>query len=456
MQNSNLQQNPNPILLQRLERINPISIDGRVSRAVGLTIEGTGPVSSIGQSCRIVTHDGDPGVEAEVIGFRDDRVLVMPLGEVRGIGPGSRLLFEDRNPSVGVSNSLLGRILDGMGRPIDGKGPLSSLETYPLYSPSLNPLQRQRIAQPLDLGVRAINGLLTCGRGQKVGIFAGSGIGKSVLLGMMCRHTAADVTVLGLIGERGREVKEFIEKEIGDEGLQRTVVVAATSDQSPLVRLRGAFIATAIAEYFRDHGKDVLLMMDSLTRVAHAQREVGLAAGEPPTSKGYPPSVFAVLPRILERVGPIDQGSLTGLYTVLVEGDDLTDPVADFIRAILDGHIVLSRELASRGHYPAIDILQSISRVMPDIADSGHISAARSLLGILATYRNAEDLINLGAYRAGTNSHLDVAVAMMEHLRPFLQQAVTDRADLASSLQKLHELVLRAQEMGKNFMGGRQ
>ena len=448
--------NRNPNLLHRLDRINPVTIDGRVSRAVGLTIEGTGPVSSIGQTCRIVTNDHDVGVEAEVIGFRDDRVLVMPLGEVRGIGPGSRLIYEDRIPSVGVGTALLGRILDGMGRPIDDKGPVSWVETYPLFSPSLNPLERQRISQPLDLGVRAINALLTCGRGQKVGIFAGSGIGKSVLLGMMCRHTAADVTVVGLIGERGREVKEFIEEEIGEEGLRRTIVVAATSDQPPLVRLRGAFIATAIAEYFRDQGKDVLLLMDSLTRVAHAQREVGLAAGEPPTSKGYPPSVFAVLPKILERVGAIDHGSLTGLYTVLVEGDDLSDPVADFIRAVLDGHIVLSRELASRGHFPAIDILQSISRVMPDMAEPSHLSSARMILDMLATYRNAEDLINLGAYRTGTNSRLDVAVAMMEHLRPFLQQEVADRADLAGSLQWLQKLTTLAQEMGKKFTDGRQ
>lgn len=445
-----------PTLLHRLDRINPISIDGRVSRAVGLTIEGTGPVSSIGQVCRIVTNENTAGVEAEVIGFRDDRVLVMPLGEVRGIGPGSRVIYEDRVPSVGVSPALLGRILDGMGRPIDDKGPVPSLQAYPLYSSSLNPLERERISQPLDLGVRAINALLTSGRGQKVGIFAGSGVGKSVLLGMMCRHTAADVTVLGLIGERGREVKEFIEKELGEEGLRRTVVVAATSDQPPLVRLRGAFIATAIAEYFRDQGNDVLLLMDSLTRVAHAQREVGLAAGEPPTSKGYPPSVFSVLPKILERVGPIERGSLTGLYTVLVEGDDLSDPVADFIRAILDGHIVLSRELASRGHFPAIDILQSISRVMPDIAAPTHITSARMILDILATYRNAEDLINLGAYRSGTNPRLDIAVAMMEHLRPFLQQEVADRADLASSLQWLQLLMTRVQEMGKNFTDGRQ
>lgn len=438
---------PRSTLLQRLDDIRPVKIHGRVCRAVGLTIEGTGPVSSVGQSCHIVSPDGNE-VEAEVVGFRDDRVLVMPLGDVRGIGPGSRLVYQPENPTVGVGTGLLGRILDGLGHPLDGKGPVSLTDSYPLYSPSLNPLDRARITQPLDLGIRAINGLLTCGRGQKVGIFAGSGVGKSVLLGMMCRQTAADVTVLALIGERGREVKEFIEKELGEEGLQRTVVIAATSDQPPLVRLRGAFIATAIAEYFRDQGQQVLLLMDSLTRVGHAQREVGLAVGEPPTSKGYPPSVFTVLPRLLERVGPTTSGSLTGLYTVLVEGDDLADPVADFVRAILDGHIVLSRELASRAHYPAIDVLQSVSRVMPDIVESSHIESARALMELMSLYRNAEDLINLGAYRSGSNPRLDLAVAMMDPITQFLRQDIVERADLATSLQGLSQLVTQAQELG--------
>jgi len=387
-------------------------------------------------------------VEAEVVGFRDNRVLVMPLGEVRGIGPGSRLMYEPDNPSVPVGPGLLGRILDGLGHPLDGKGPVPATTSYPLYSPSLNPLDRARITKPLDLGVRAINGLLTCGGGQKVGIFAGSGVGKSVLLGMMCRQTAADVTVLALIGERGREVKEFIEKELGEEGLRKTVVIAATSDQPPLVRLRGAFIATAIAEYFRDQGRDVLLLMDSLTRVGHAQREVGLAVGEPPTSKGYTPSVFTILPRLLERVGPTTTGSLTGLYTVLVEGDDLADPVADFVRAILDGHIVLSRELASRAHFPAIDVLQSVSRVMPDITEPAHMDSARALKELLSLYRNAEDLINLGAYRSGSNPRLDLAVSMMDPITQFLRQGISERADLATSLQGLDQLVAQARELG--------
>ncbi len=434
-------------LLQRLDDIRPIKVHGRVCRAVGLTIEGTGPVSSIGQSCQIISPAGDC-VEAEVVGFRDNRVLVMPLGEVRGIGPGSRLLYQPDNPRVAVGPGLLGRILDGLGHPLDGQGPVSFPTSYPLYSPSLNPLDRARITKPLDLGIRAINGLLTCGGGQKVGIFAGSGVGKSVLLGMMCRQTAADVTVLALIGERGREVKEFIEKELGEEGLKRTVVIAATSDQPPLVRLRGAFIATAIAEYFRDQGRDVLLLMDSLTRVGHAQREVGLAVGEPPTSKGYPPSVFTVLPRLLERVGPTTKGSLTGLYTVLVEGDDLADPVADFVRAILDGHIVLSRDLASRAHFPAIDVLQSVSRVMPDIAEPSHMDSARALKELMSLYRNAEDLINLGAYRSGSNPRLDLAVAMMDPITQFLRQGISERADLATSLHGLDQLIAQARELG--------
>ena len=438
---------PRTTLLQRLEDIHPIKIHGRVCRAVGLTIEGTGPVSSVGQGCHIVSPTGHC-VEAEVVGFRDDRVLVMPLGEVRGIGPGSRLVYQPDNPQVRVGSGLLGRILDGLGNPLDGKGPVPATDSYPLYSPSLNPLDRARITQPLDLGIRAINGLLTCGRGQKVGIFSGSGVGKSVLLGMMCRQTAADVTVLALIGERGREVKEFIEKELGEEGLKQTVVIAATSDQPPLVRLRGAFIATAIAEYFRDQGRDVLLLMDSLTRVGHAQREVGLAVGEPPTSKGYPPSVFTVLPRLLERVGPTTEGSLTGLYTVLVEGDDLSDPVADFVRAILDGHIVLSRELASRGHFPAIDVLQSVSRVMPDISEPSHLASARALMELMSLYRNAEDLINLGAYRSGSNPRLDLAVAMMEPITQFLRQGISENADLATSLQEVEQLLAQAQERG--------
>ena len=311
----------------------------------------------------------------------------------------------------------------------------------------MNPLNRERITQPMDLGVRVINAMLTCGVGQKLGIFAGSGVGKSVLLGMICRHTSADVNVIALIGERGREVKEFIEKELGEEGLNRSVVVVATSDQPPLVRLRAVFVATAIAEYFRDQGNDVLLLMDSMTRLAHAQREIGLAVGEPPTTKGYPPSVFTLLPKVLERVGKVGKGSITGLYTVLVEGDDLTDPIADSVRSILDGHIVLSRSLAMQGHFPAVDVLQSISRVMPDVVTLAQMASVRSLLEILSIYRNAEDLINLGAYQPGTNAKLDVAIAMRESIQTFLQQEQGQRVGLAESLQGLEKVVSQSREI---------
>lgn len=432
---------PTRNLLHRLNHLHPIKFNGRVARAVGLTIEGTGPVSSIGQSCSILTGQGNAGVKAEVVGFRGNRVLLMPLGDVRGIGPGSRLVYESASPVVGVGPALLGRVIDGVGNPLDGQGPLSISAQYPLYNPVINPLERERITQPLDLGIRAINALLTCGSGQKMGIFAGSGVGKSVLLGMICRHTAADINVIALIGERGREVKEFIEKDLGPEGLKRSIIIAATSDQPPLVRLRGAFLATAIAEYFRDQGNHVLLLMDSVTRLAHAQREVGLAVGEPPTSKGYPPSVFTMLPKILERVAPARGGTMTGLYTVLVEGDDLSDPIADSVRSILDGHIVLSRDLAAKGHFPAIDILQSVSRVMPDIVEPDHLMASRFLLELMAVYRDTEDLLNLGAYRPGANPRIDLAVGMMDSITSLLRQNIHERAGLAESLQDLKGIV---------------
>jgi flagellum-specific ATP synthase len=401
-------------------------------------------MSSIGQSCHIVTGRDEDPVEAEVVGFRGNRVLLMPLGEVRGIGPGSRLVYESHHPAVSVSPAMLGRVLDGCGRPLDGRGPLPTGQTYPLYRPIINPFHRDRITRPLDLGIRAINSLLTCGSGQKVGIFAGSGVGKSVLLGMICRHTEADVNVIALIGERGREVKEFIEKDLGPEGLARSVIVAATSDQPPLVRLRGAFLATTIAEYFRDQGKQVVLMMDSVTRLAHAQREVGLAIGEPPTSKGYPPSVFTLLPKILERVASAQGGTMTGLYTVLVEGDEMSDPIADSVRSILDGHIVLTRELAAKGHFPAIDILQSVSRVMPDIVTPEHMESARFLKELMAIYGEAEDLINLGAYRTGANPRIDLAVQFIEPIRAFLRQQVDESGELAKSLQSLQVMVEEA------------
>ena len=394
--------------------------------------------------------------EAEVVGFRGDRVMLMPFGEMQGISTGDRILFEPRPVQVPVGPLVLGRVLDGLGRPIDGKGPIPFAEHYPLNGNIPSPLERDRISEPMDLGIRSMNALLTCGVGQKLGIFAGSGVGKSVLLGMISRHASADVNVIALIGERGREVKEFIERELGQDGLQRSIVIAATSDQPPLVRLRGALIATAIAEYFRDRGKHVLLMMDSVTRLAHAQREIGLAVGEPPTAKGYPPSVFNLLPKVLERVGPAHGGSITGLYTVLVDGDDMTDPIADAVRAILDGHILLSRSLAIQGHFPAIDVLGSISRVMSDVVSAEHQIAARSLLEIMTIYQNSEELINLGAYQPGTNFKLDVAIAMREPIRQFLMQQRDQHHGLLESVPMLHQLLEEAKRVSETIGKGRQ
>ena len=431
-------------LTERLEQIadlDSIAVRGRVAQAVGLVVEGYGPMHSIGELCEIVREDGTERILAEAVGFRDQRVLLMPLGEMRGIGPGSHLIMQGRTASAPVGPGLLGRVLDGLGLPLDGKGPVSAESEYPLYAAPLNPMHRRRIGHPLDLGVRAINGFLTCGRGQKVGIFAGSGVGKSVLLGMLSRYTAADVNVIALIGERGREVNEFLERDLQAAGLKRSVVIVATSDQPPLVRLRGAFLATAIAEYFRDCGKHVLLMMDSLTRFAHGQREVGLAIGEPPTTKGYTPSVFTLMPKLLERAGTCQgTGSITGLYTVLVEGDDLSDPIADAARSILDGHIVLSRDLAARNQFPAIDVLQSTSRVMRDVAVPEHYAAARSVMEALAIYRRSEDLINLGAYKPGVNPKLDRAVQQHGAITAYLRQEVNDKAALGESVVGLLKL----------------
>lgn len=424
-----------------LERVDPLAVHGRIAQAVGIVLEGYGPVTSIGEICEVTREDGEGSVMAEVVGFRGDRVLLMPLGEMRGIGPGSRLIVRGKSAAVPVGPDLLGRVLDGLGQPLDRRGPIPAEKAYPLYAPPMNPLLRKRINKPFDTGIRAINGFLTCGQGQKIGIFAGSGVGKSILLGMLSRYTVADVNVIALIGERGREVKEFLERDLKAEGLKRSVVVVATSDQPPLVRLRGAFLATAIAEYFRDAGKNVLLMMDSLTRFAHGQREVGLAIGEPPTSKGYTPSVFALLPKLLERVGTgSGAGTITAIYTILVEGDDLSDPVADAVRAILDGHIVLTRDLVARNHFPAIDILQSTSRVMRDIVTPQHHQASRAVVELLATYRRSEDLITLGAYKPGANNRLDRAVGNIDAINGYLRQEVGERAPLADSITSLFKL----------------
>jgi len=414
---------------------------GKVSQVVGFTVESIGPECRLGTLCDIFAKDGSRRFPAEVMGFKDNRVLLMPLEEIHGIGPGSRVVARQTQAYIPVGRHLLGRIIDGIGNPIDGKGPIQSKEEYPIYAKPLNPLKRKRIDAPLDLGIRAINGLLTVGCGQRIGIFAGSGVGKSVLLGMIAKQTRADVNVIALIGERGRELNDFIEKQLGEDGLQRSVIIVATSDHLPLIRMRGAFIATAVAEYFRDQGLKVNLMMDSVTRFAMAQREIGLALGEPPTTKGYTPSVFTLLPKLMERAGTsATRGSITGLYTVLVEGDDTNEPIADAIRAILDGHIVLTRELAMQGHYPAIDVSRSISRVMDDIIADNHRQWARKLKSVLATYRKAEDLINIGAYAAGSNPEIDYAIQMIGKINTYLRQDVADTVSFESSIQDLDAL----------------
>ncbi|MCL6471319.1 MAG: flagellar protein export ATPase FliI [Firmicutes bacterium] len=423
-----------------VRKISAIKQNGKVIQVVGLVIESCGPAAQVGELCHIQISRNEPPVAAEVVGFKENRVLLMPLGEMSGIKPGSEVVASGRSLSVGVGSALLGRVIDGLGRPIDGKGPILTSKEYPLHNKPPDPLTRKRISEHLALGVRAIDGILTCGKGQRIGIFAGSGVGKSTLLGMIARNTEADINVIGLIGERGREVRDFIEKDLGEEGLSRSVVVVATSDQPALIRLKGAFTATAIAEYFRDQGNDVMLMMDSVTRFAMAQREVGLAIGEPPATRGYTPSVFALLPKLLERSGTASRGTTTGLYTVLVEADDMNEPIADAVRSILDGHIVLSRRLASQNHYPAIDILQSVSRVMPDIVSKDHMVVAGQLRDTLATYQEAEDLINIGAYVSGSNPKIDYAIELIDTVRAFLKQDVDEKEDFVRTVEHLESI----------------
>jgi flagellum-specific ATP synthase len=421
-----------------LKAIDPIQVYGSVKKIVGLVVEAEGPVTDLGCVCDIYNKNGARKTRAEVLGFRDNRVLLMPLEELRGISPGCRVIAREDSAYIPVGMGILGRIVDGLGDPIDGKGAIKSEAEYPLYATPTNPLSRRRITEPLDLGIKAINGLLTVGRGQRMGIFSGSGVGKSILLGMIARHTEADCNVIALIGERGREVNEFIEKDLGAKGLAKSVVVVATSDHLPLIRMRGAFVATAIAEFLRDKGLNVNLMMDSVTRFATAQREIGLALGEPPASKGYTPSVFTLLPRLLERTGAFEgRGTITGLYTVLVEGDDFNEPIADAVRSTLDGHIVLTRELAMQNHYPAIDVLKSVSRVMDDIVGEQHLGLANRLRKSMATYRRNEDLINIGAYTAGSNPEIDDAIEKQPGINRYLIQRVDDCVGLTESLQGL-------------------
>lgn len=414
---------------------------GRVSQVVGLTIESTGPDVSMGDTCFIKANKYATPILSETVGFKNNNILLMPLGNMSGIGPGSIVEASDKPVTITVSEQLLGRVLNGLGLPMDGKGPLPPGDEYPVSNQPPNPLERNRIKNPLVLGVKAIDGLLTIGKGQRVGIFAGSGVGKSTLMGMIARNTKADINVIGLIGERGREVREFIEKDLGTEGLKRSVLVIATSDQPALVRLKAAEVATSVAEYFRGQGKDVLLLMDSLTRFAMAQREVGLAIGEPPVSRGYTPSVFSAMPRLLERAGNSDKGTITGLYTVLVDGDDLTEPVTDTARGILDGHIVLARKIANKNHYPAIDILASVSRVMSDIVDKDHKRLANEIKKTMAVYADAEDLINIGAYVKGSNPDIDYAIDKHKDVNQFLTQTTEQKFAFKDTLNTMKKII---------------
>ncbi|WFS61497.1 FliI/YscN family ATPase [Pseudodesulfovibrio thermohalotolerans] len=426
--------------LTLLEELDPCQTFGKVTKVVGLIAEGRGIKAPLGSVCYLLPSGHDP-IPAEVVGFRDGACLFMPYSDMRGIGPGSLIQNAATPPHIPVGTAMLGRAVDAFGKPLDGKGPFHAEAFAPLHREPPNPLERPRIDKPLDVGIRSVNALLTLGKGQRVGIMAGSGVGKSTTMGMMARYTKADINVIALVGERGREVVEFMERDLGPEGMARSVLVVATSDKSPLIRMRAAYAATAIAEFFRDQGKDVLLMMDSVTRFAMAGREVGLAAGEPPTRGGYTPSVFAHLPQLLERAGKNRKGSITGIYTVLVDGDDFTEPIADSTRSILDGHIVLTRELADMGHYPAIDVLKSISRLRSDITTKQAQADGRTLLRHMATFKRVEDMVNIGAYQKGANAEVDKAIAMVGPINNFLRQLVDEQETLDGAFKAMHELV---------------
>src|SRR3989339_27330 len=420
-----------------IEKTDLIKVIGKVVQVVGLIIEAQVQGVSVGDLCVIRVEKEDRESYAEVVGFREKRVLLMPLGSTYGISPGSQVLAAGRPLMVQVGKHVLGRVLSGLGEPIDGKGQIVGEKDRSLFAEPPDPVKRPRVTEILKVGVRAIDGLLTIGRGQRMGIFAGSGVGKSTLMGMIARNAEAEVNVIALVGERGREVRDFIEESLGEEGLKKSVVVVATSDQPPLIRLKAAFVATAIAEFFRDKGKKVILMMDSTTRFAMAQREIGLAAGEPPTTKGYTPSVFALLPRLMERSGTSVVGSITAFYTILVEGDDFNEPIADQCRSILDGHIMLSRDLAARNHYPAIDISHSVSRLMTNLAKNEHKSSAAKLREVLARYTEAEDLINIGAYVKGSNPKIDYALSKIDNVNKFLQQGTFEQIEFSDTVKKL-------------------
>lgn len=421
-----------------IDHCKSMNMIGKVVQIVGLVIECKGPNVSMGELCYVHSHfeDVEP-LPAEVVGFREGYVLLMPLGETKGIGPGCQVVSAQKVLQVKVGPELLGRVIDGLGNPIDGKGPILCQKEYPIQADPPAPLERPVIKDSLYVGVRAIDGLITMGQGQRIGIMAGSGVGKSTLLSMIARNTEADISVIALVGERGREVKEFIERDLGEEGLKRSVVVVATSDKPALVRIKGALTATAIAEYFRDRGRKVVLMMDSVTRFAMAQREVGLTVGEPPATRGYTPSVFALLPRLLERAGTSAKGSITGIYTVLVDGDDMNEPIADAVRSILDGHIVLSRNIAAQNHFPAIDVLASVSRVMSAVVPKEHMEANRKLRALMAVYKEAEDLIHIGAYVKGSSPKIDEAVHKIDAINDFLCQGVFEVQSFEETIQRL-------------------
>jgi len=430
--------------IDAISRTPVCQLKGKISQAIGLTLEATGPRVRLGELCYVKSNYADRQmIPAEVVGFKDRKILLMPLGNLEGIGPGSELLASGSTLRVQVGMELKGRVLNGLGEIIDNKGRIKSEVTYPVMNTPPNPLTRQRISEVLPVGVRAIDGLITLGKGQRMGILAGSGVGKSTVIGMIARNTEADINVIALVGERGREVREFLERDLGEEGLAKSVVIVATSDQPALVRLKGAFVATSIAEYFRDQGMDVLLLMDSLTRFALAQREVGLAIGEPPATRGYTPSVFALLPKLLERAGTSERGSITGLYSVLVEGDDMNEPVTDAVRGIVDGHIALSRSMAAQNMYPAIDILNSISRVMIDVVAPEQLASANRFRSLLATYEEARDLIDIGAYKKGSNPRIDESISLIDNCHKFLRQGIYEEVTYVDTVTQLDRAVSR-------------
>ncbi len=436
--------------IERVGRMVAPALVGRVSDVAGLTVSVTGLPAPIGTMCRIELQSGR-AVEAQVVGFRDDKALLMPLRDTLGVARGDKVLALPGEARVGVSQTLLGRVVDGLGRPIDGGPRLYAEARYPVWRAAPKALARRRIVKPLSTGIRALDGLVTAGLGQRIGLFAGTGVGKSVLLGMIARYTTADVNVVALIGERGREVRDFIEKDLGPEGLRRSVVVVSTSDESPVLRVRAAFAATAIAEYFRDRGRHVLLLMDSLTRMAMAQRQIGLAAHEPPATKGYTPSVFGLIPQLAERAGQTEAGSITAFYSVLVEADDINDPIGDATRGVLDGHVWLSRALAARAHYPAISVPDSISRVMPDVVDEQQTAAARTVRRALATWAEVEDLVNIGAYAAGSNPAVDAVIYARPAILAYLQQGLKERATLEEARSRLIALAQQIDETAERL-----